>query len=491
MKRARRTRLGAWLLAAGIALGGGTLRAEDDVPVGTLWISLQASASVGGIIADRNDIIACRPVPGQPSCEWSLVFDGSDVGLHVGIASFDALASGQLLMVLNSEQQLPGLADPTSNRDIVLFTPTHLGDTTTGTWSLFLDGERFPSRQWDGLALDTDGSLLLSAPRGGGGPPLFGVRDEDIIRCRPSATDPSGVIINCTYEAYFDASLLGVGPGVNLQDFDLAGDRSIVFVSAGQLGLPPNEPGEDLLRYAGPVPPQGPGGLSIYLKGATAGLSGVNIGGVSFAPDTDIDSDGIPDTVDNCPNVTNPDQADADADGQGDACDGCPHIVGASPEPFTVSKLDLAFPGGAGGLNDQVKKMKAFVSLEKPFDLTGNDELHVMIRHAVGPQGIVFDAGTRAGDGNWRQLIGRPSSFVLRPLRVAGGGFRRATLKSVGGSRHKLTLESVPLSLQDLPVPPGKELRATLEISTGSFTGACYERLLRCTGGSRRQNCHS
>src|SRR4029079_12932555 len=116
---------------------------------------------------------------------------------------------------------------------------------------------------------------------------------------------------------------------------------------------------------------------SIYLQGATAGLAGINIGGVSFAPDTDIDNDGVPDTVDNCPNISNPEQGDADADGQGDACDGCPHIVGSRPEAFTVSKLALAFPGGAGGLNDQVKKMKAFVSLEKPFDLTHNDELHV------------------------------------------------------------------------------------------------------------------
>jgi len=487
--RSGRARRASWLLAAALAFVAGTLRAEDDTPVGTLWMSLQASASVGGIIADRNDIVACKPIPAQPSCEWSLVFDGSDVGLRVGIASFDALASGQLLMVLNSEQQLPGLPDPTSNRDIVLFTPTHLGDTTTGVWSVFLDGDRFPSRQWDGIALDTDGSLLLSPPRAGGGPPLYGVRDEDIIRCRPSATDPSGVIINCTYEGYFDASLLNIGVGVNLQDFDLAGDRSIVFVSSGRLGLPPNEPGEDLLRYDGPVPPDGPGGLSIYLHGALAGLDGVTIGGVSFAPDTDLDSDGVPDVVDNCPNVTNSDQADADADATGDACDGCPHIVNGRPEAFTVSKLDLAFPGGAGGLNDQVKKLKAFVSLEKPFDLTGADELHVMIRHAAGPQGVVFDAGTQAGDGTWRQLIGRPSSFVLRPLQVSGGTFRRATLKSVGGSRHKLTLQSVPLSLHDVPVTPGRQLRATLEVSTRSFTGACFERLLRCTGRGRRQTC--
>jgi hypothetical protein len=36
--------------------------------------------------------------------------------------------------------------------------------------------------------------------------------------------------------------------------------------------------------------------------------------------DTDTDGDGIPNCVDNCPSVANPDQADSDGDGRGDAC---------------------------------------------------------------------------------------------------------------------------------------------------------------------------
>jgi VCBS repeat-containing protein len=38
--------------------------------------------------------------------------------------------------------------------------------------------------------------------------------------------------------------------------------------------------------------------------------------------DTDDDNDGAPDTGDNCPLVSNPDQRDSDGDGTGDACDG-------------------------------------------------------------------------------------------------------------------------------------------------------------------------
>ncbi|MCA9811186.1 MAG: thrombospondin type 3 repeat-containing protein [Candidatus Dadabacteria bacterium] len=38
----------------------------------------------------------------------------------------------------------------------------------------------------------------------------------------------------------------------------------------------------------------------------------------------DTDDDGVPDTSDNCPDVSNPDQADTDGDAVGDACDDCP-----------------------------------------------------------------------------------------------------------------------------------------------------------------------
>ena len=38
----------------------------------------------------------------------------------------------------------------------------------------------------------------------------------------------------------------------------------------------------------------------------------------------DLDGDGVPNATDNCPNVSNPTQTDTDMDGKGDACDACP-----------------------------------------------------------------------------------------------------------------------------------------------------------------------
>jgi hypothetical protein len=41
--------------------------------------------------------------------------------------------------------------------------------------------------------------------------------------------------------------------------------------------------------------------------------------------DGDGDQDGLPDSVDNCPDIANPDQEDTDEDGLGDPCDRCPN----------------------------------------------------------------------------------------------------------------------------------------------------------------------
>jgi hypothetical protein len=59
---------------------------------------------------------------------------------------------------------------------------------------------------------------------------------------------------------------------------------------------------------------------------------------VDGAPVVDLDTDGAADNIDNCANVSNPDQADADGDGLGDVCDNCP----------SVANLDQADSDGDG-----------------------------------------------------------------------------------------------------------------------------------------------
>ncbi len=61
-----------------------------------------------------------------------------------------------------------------------------------------------------------------------------------------------------------------------------------------------------------------------HCEGAGPALFGrvlFNSDGPPFPPPVDTDADGVPDTVDNCPDVANPDQSNSDDDLLGDACD--------------------------------------------------------------------------------------------------------------------------------------------------------------------------
>jgi len=60
----------------------------------------------------------------------------------------------------------------------------------------------------------------------------------------------------------------------------------------------------------------------------------------------DSDGDGIPDAIDNCPTVPNPDQADGDHDGIGDACDPCTNVVPVFATTPRIMIRHLRTPGG-------------------------------------------------------------------------------------------------------------------------------------------------
>ncbi len=53
---------------------------------------------------------------------------------------------------------------------------------------------------------------------------------------------------------------------------------------------------------------------------------------ISEAVDYDMDDDGVPDSVDNCPEIANPEQTDDDSDGVGNVCDNCPTIANPGQE---------------------------------------------------------------------------------------------------------------------------------------------------------------
>ena len=81
---------------------------------------------------------------------------------------------------------------------------------------------------------------------------------------------------------------------------DVDGTDNILWIRAYDLRFQPN--------YYGGDTPISQEFMSFHIGGGT--------------PPVDSDNDGIPDHIDNCPSVYNPDQADSDNDGVGDACEG-------------------------------------------------------------------------------------------------------------------------------------------------------------------------
>lgn len=78
----------------------------------------------------------------------------------------------------------------------------------------------------------------------------------------------------------------------------------------------------------------------------------------AFTVAADADQDGVPDSIDNCPNVANPSQADTDGNGIGDACDpdidgddvanasdNCPMVANADQKNTNAGNTALNLPG--------------------------------------------------------------------------------------------------------------------------------------------------
>jgi hypothetical protein len=96
----------------------------------------------------------------------------------------------------------------------------------------------------------------------------------------------------------------------------------------------------------------GDGNASGYTKVTTRPNDEVRATVVLSGGQSDSDHDGVPDAVDNCPNVPNPDQADAVGNGVGDACRGdlgmaLVDLAGADFAGVDFAGVDLAVPAGA------------------------------------------------------------------------------------------------------------------------------------------------
>ena len=213
-----------------------------------LWMSFRSNTSVPGVgtVADE-DIVAYDIAGGT----WSLVFDGSDVGIgSLEISGMAVLPSGDILMTFTAAGNVGGLS--VDDSDIVAFAPTSLGTTTSGSFSLYFDGSDVGltsnGEDVDSIALAPDGRLIISSTGGFSGTGSNGA-DEDLM----IFTDTSlGSATAGSFAHYMDSSDLGMG-GNSAADIDAAGltsEGNVLISIIGNTtigGVPTTD--EDVLEF--------------------------------------------------------------------------------------------------------------------------------------------------------------------------------------------------------------------------------------------------
>lgn len=112
---------------------------------GRLVLSVTSTGSVTGLtgIQDEDLFVFTATSLGQATAgSFSMLFDGSDVGLSTtadeDITAAHLGASGAVYLSTLGAFSVTGASG--GDEDVIRFTPTSLGDTTAGTFTLYLDG---------------------------------------------------------------------------------------------------------------------------------------------------------------------------------------------------------------------------------------------------------------------------------------------------------------------------------------------------------------
>jgi hypothetical protein len=121
-----------------------------------------------GTVLENSDMVRFVPTTlGEATTgSWVFWFDGSDVGLDTLDENIDAVAvdgSGNPIISVTGPFDFGG-GFIGKDEDLVLFTPTSLGATTAGTWSMFLNGRdsdvRLGTNGEDTDAVDFDATTV-------------------------------------------------------------------------------------------------------------------------------------------------------------------------------------------------------------------------------------------------------------------------------------------------------------------------------------------
>lgn len=185
---------------------------------GSLLLSFDAATSLAGLgTIDDSDLVRFAPTSlgANTAGSFSIYFDGSDVGLTTTNEDIDGVGiapDGRLLISTLGAVSVTGVS--AADTDLLAFSATALGTTTSGAWTLYVDGSDVGLTDnstedlrgiWVAsggqLYLSTAGTFSVTGTNGGG---------DDVFVCTPTSL---GSTTACTFGPglYWAGNLYGFG----------------------------------------------------------------------------------------------------------------------------------------------------------------------------------------------------------------------------------------------------------------------------------------
>ncbi|MGK7912933.1 MAG: AGE family epimerase/isomerase [Synechococcus sp.] len=211
-----------------VGLTTGKIDAIDVISDTEILLSFNNAIRVPGLgTVDDSDIVrfTANSLGENTLGTFSLEFDASDVGLRSGSEDVDAitlLPDGSLLISTTGSLN-PGSGTIAADEDIVLFTPTSLGETTAGSFSLYVDSSDIGlgSEDVDAFGINATGDLYFSTTNSFIVSGLSG-DDEDVFGFTPSSlgNSTSGSFASALF---FDGDRFGLAVN-DITGLDISGN---------------------------------------------------------------------------------------------------------------------------------------------------------------------------------------------------------------------------------------------------------------------------
>ena len=203
---------------------------EAFTPV--VYVAGEASSELDSVALDDEDLVGI-----SAEGEVAMAFDGSDVGVAgLALDAAAVLADGSWAFSFSEPGAVPGIAGTVDDSDVVLFTPTQLGEDTAGTFAMWIDASDmgFTTQAEDIDAVDVldDGSVVLSTV-GNFQAGLLTGQDRDLVQFVATAFGPR---TTGSLALMFDGSDVGLDAAD--EDIDavaVTGDGAVLVSTLGAL----------------------------------------------------------------------------------------------------------------------------------------------------------------------------------------------------------------------------------------------------------------